>query len=284
MKLPEVEMGNYLYAERGYEGELVFDERTSPLVKDWIFLNDVLLEQNNNVFQIDSLLISPHKIHPIDVKNSTGDYCLKNDEWFSMSGKPIKNPLHQVKRHAVLLRGLLSEMGCKIPVEPYLVFVNPEFHLYQAPINKSIIFPNQLNRFISTMKNERSYVGQQQIDLGKRILSHHLEHNPHSRKPIYHYEQLRKGMYCPKCYRMYERLSKNLLKCKGCDETEHYENAVLRSTEEFQLLFPDKKITTSGIHEWCGGIVSKKSIQKYLAQNYTILTAGRSSYYIKGEH
>jgi hypothetical protein len=279
MNLSESDKSNFIYAERGFEGELRFDKLISPLVKDWVVLNDVLFEHNNTVFQIDSLFVSPDKIYPFEVKNFVGDFCLKNDEWFSMNGKSIKNPLHQMQRNTVLLRSLLNESGYRIPIESYLVFVNPEFHLYQAPNNKSIIFPNQINRFLTSMKKERSYVGQKQIELGKKILNHHLDKNPHSRIPSYTYDQLKKGIYCPQCYRMYDLLSRNLLKCRGCGKREHYEPAILRSVEEFQLLFPEKKVATTGIHEWCGIIKTKRTVRNILHKEFDLVHFGTMSYF-----
>ena len=44
------------------------------------------------------------------------------------------------------------------------------------------------------------------------------------------------------------------LTCETCGNVENWEVAVLRSVEEFKLLFPGRKITTNRVYEWCGGI------------------------------
>jgi hypothetical protein len=60
--------------EKGYQGELVFDQLTSKLQNDLFILNDLYLETNGSPFQIDTLIISQHTIYPFVVKNYVGDY------------------------------------------------------------------------------------------------------------------------------------------------------------------------------------------------------------------
>lgn len=47
----------YLNLEKGFDGELYFDELLGKLSGDWLVISDLLIEVNNTIFQIDSLLI-----------------------------------------------------------------------------------------------------------------------------------------------------------------------------------------------------------------------------------
>jgi len=54
----------------------------------------------------------------------------------------------------------------------------------------------------------------------------------------------------------------------------------MRSITEFKLLFPGEKITTSTIYDWCGGVVSQKSIRRVLQENFKPVGSRKSTYYI----
>ncbi|WP_370223048.1 hypothetical protein [Cytobacillus sp.] len=60
---------------------------------------------------------------------------------------------------------------------------------------------------------------------------------------------------------------------------ENVDNAVLRCVKEFRVLFPDRKITTNAIVDWCGGIGSGKVVQRILGRNYEKKGRGKASYY-----
>ncbi|WP_349407820.1 nuclease-related domain-containing protein [Pseudalkalibacillus sp. SCS-8] len=281
LPLTEHDRNNYSFAEKGFAGEVKFDEWLSPLLKGKIVLNDLLLQHNNTVFQIDSLVITSPKILMFEVKNYEGDYYVEGDLWYLLSGKEIKNPLHQLQRNKVLLQALLHEAGVKIPIDSYVVFMNPDFHLYQSPVNLPIIYPNQLKRFAEQLKKERSYVNDRHKELANHLASLHLSENPNARLPEYHYDGLRKGIMCPACKVKYKELRKTYLVCDSCGSAESYEPAVLRTAEEFQLLFPGEKITTNRIHEWCGVIKYKKTIRAVLRTHYTLVGHGKSAHFIK---
>jgi hypothetical protein len=57
-------------------------------------------------------------------------------------------------------------------------------------------------------------------------------------------------------------------------------SAVLRSVEEFKTLFPEMKITSNGIYEWCSIISSTKVIQRILSRNYEKKGRGKASFYV----
>jgi len=66
-----------------------------------------------------------------------------------------------------------------------------------------------------------------------------------------------------------------------CEHKETIGDAVMRSVREFQLLFPNEKITTNVIYEWCGGVGSKRIIRKILKENFTIVGVHQWAYFIE---
>lgn len=279
MNLSPKDAGYFLNLEKGYEGELVFDKWLENLSDNWLIMNDLLLETNNTIYQIDSTLISPDTIYLFEVKNFEGDYYLEDDKWYTISGKEIKNPLLQLKRAESLFRRLLQDLRFSFSIEAYVVFVTPDFFLYQTPMNVPIIFPNQIDGFMKklNMRSPRQTNGTSKFV--ERLSSILLEESPYKNLPGYTYDQLKKGITCSKCFGFVTRINENNLVCKRCGKLEKISEAVLRSVEEYRFLFPEKKITTNAIHEWCDLIESKKTIRRILKENFILMQQARSSYF-----
>ncbi|WP_394136561.1 nuclease-related domain-containing protein [Cytobacillus oceanisediminis] len=229
--------------------------------------------------QIDSLLITGESIYIFEVKNFEGDFYIEKDRWCTTSKSEIKNPLLQLQRIESLLRRLLHDLGFNFPIKSYLIFINPEFYLYQAPFNLPAIFPAQLNRFINKLKITSTSQKDKNLRLSKKLISLGLKETPFVRKPQYTFEKLEKGITCLSCGSFLNPLNKNNLWCQGCGFKEDITHAVIRSIKEFRLLFPEKKITTSIIHEWCKIIRSKKTIRRILLNNFQLINNGKSTHY-----
>jgi hypothetical protein len=141
MKLNSKDSNYYSYLEKGFEGEKKFDRMLEQhLSDDWLAVNDLLLQYNNKRFQIDSLLKNKGTFHLYDVKYFDGDYFIKNGKWYSATGNEIDDPLEQLRRCESRLRRLFLSLGTNSPIESNLVFINPQFYLYQAPLGLPIIF------------------------------------------------------------------------------------------------------------------------------------------------
>lgn len=280
MNLDEKERTNYFNLEKGFEGEKRFDEWLMPNAGNGIFLNDLLFETNHTSYQIDSMFLTTNTIFLFEVKNYEGDFYLEEDKWYSSSRFEIKNPLLQLRRSESLFRRLLQENNFSFTVEGYLVFVNPEFHLYQAPPELPIIFPSQLNRFAMKLNKKSGPLKGVHSKLAEKLLALHAEESPYERLPKYRYEDLGKGVTCLLCNSLYSSLRKTLFHCGSCKTTEEYIPAVLRTIEAFRILFPERKLTVDQIWEWCNLIKSKKTIRKILNNHYERAGQGRATHYV----
>jgi hypothetical protein len=252
---------------------------TEKLSNERIILNDLLLEVNNTKFQIDTAIIFQETINLFEVKNYEGDYFYNTDKFYTISEKEIQDPLDQLKRCEFLLRQLLQNLGFNIPIKGWIIFINPEFTLYQSPQNKPIIFPTQLNRFMKKLNSKSSKLNKQHKKLAELLISLHQIESPYPRLSHYDYDQLQKGITCGSCNSFSTSVRGTKLLCDVCGEEEKVEFAVMRSVKEFKLLFPDKKITTNGIYEWCKVIPSKPIIRRILKKNMKSTGIGQWSYY-----
>jgi len=279
MNLSSKDKQHYLYLKKGFEGEVMFDLLTETLQCECLILNDLLFKVNNTLFQIDSLIICSEALYLFEVKNYDGDYLYESDKFYTKNKTEIINPLHQLGRSEALLRQLLEKLGYKLPINSSVVFISPEFTLYQAPINRPIIFPTQTKRYLQTLNNTPSKINTKHRMLADKLISLHLVDSPYHQLPPYDYKQLRKGISCVKCDSFSISVEGMNCICKECGEEELVTASVLRSIEELIFLFPNQKITTNIVHDWCKVITSKKRISRILGKYLKVTNVRRWSTY-----
>ena len=282
MALPEKDHKRYVNLEKGYEGEILFDARAEVLAKDRLILNDLLLETNNTSFQMDSAFISQGTISLYEVKNYEGEYLYdpESDKFTSQYANNITNPLHQADRCDILLRQLLHSKGYNVPIVYKVIFINPEFTLYLPKPHKSIILPTQVNPYIRRLAATPAKLTPNDKKLANLLVSLHKEDDPYPRLPSYDFSQLKKGVGCCSCLSLDVIVNDRYCICLKCGRKEGLDEAVLRSVEEFRLLFPHIKITTNVVYEWCGGGIHKRKINRVLREKYTMAGYGRYSFYV----
>jgi hypothetical protein len=281
MKLAQEEKFHYYTLEKGYEGEVKFDLMVESLQEERYIINDLLLKINNSHFQIDTTLISQEVIRLLDVKNYEGDFCLEKDRFYAVkSGREYKNPITQLSKCASQFRQLLHELKLHYLVEASVIFINPEFTLYNAQVDHPIILPNQVNRFLKSLNDTSSKLNDGHKKLAQQLISLHQTKNPFTQVPNYQYDQLKKQMDCKFCRSFLVTLQNHLFVCGKCGGIEMVEDAILRNVREFQLLFPERKITTTNIYEWCNVDLSKKTFCRVLKKNFTAVGKTSDSYYI----
>jgi Nuclease-related domain len=281
MELAEDENKYYLSQKKGYQGELLNDLWVEKLEEELFVLHNLLFEIKNTQFQIDSLIIAQDRIYLLDVKYHEGDYVYKNDGFYTLSNKEIKNHLHQLRRCETLLRQFIQTLGFNFPIESYLIFNNPEFYLYNAPPELPIVYPTQLTRFYNNLNKRPSKLSEKHKILAKKLLDEEKGESSYSKIPIYKYHQIKKGFSCGSCLSLLTIVENNKVVCTNCGHIEHLESALLRNVKEYMLLFPERKVTTLAIYEWCGGVGSNRSFRRILFNNFTPIGHGRFTHFIE---
>ncbi|MBM7652477.1 nuclease-related domain-containing protein [Neobacillus cucumis] len=280
MELTQEEKFHYFNLEKGYEGEVKFDRMAESLREERYIINDLLLKINNSYFQIDTTLISQEVIRLLDVKNFEGDFCLEKDRFYAIkTGREYKNPITQLSKCASQFRQLLHDLKLHYLVEASVIFINPEFTLYNAQVDHPIILPNQVNRFLKSINSTSSKLNDGHKKLAKQLISLHQTKNPYSQVPNYQYEQMKREMYCKFCRSFLVSLQNHIFVCGKCGGHETVEEAILRNVREFQLLFPERKITTTNIYEWCNVDLSKRTFCRVLKKNFIAVGKTSDSYY-----
>ncbi|RSL33023.1 NERD domain-containing protein [Salibacterium salarium] len=171
MHLPVKEKKYYMNLEKGLTGEQQFDKWSSKLTSKPLILNDLQLEVNHTHFQIDSIFICPETIYLFEVKNYEGEFYIKGDEWYTIKGMEIKNPLLQLKKSESLLRQIFYHLPYNTSIKSYLVFINPEFTLYHASPNLPIVLPTQMNRFKKKWDKKHIRLTSKEQAIAEKLLS-----------------------------------------------------------------------------------------------------------------
>lgn len=265
---------------KGWKGEEEFDQWVNTIDNDRHILNDLLLSHQGTIFQVDSLIFSGTTLYLFEIKNYQGDFYIQGDAWYTFSGNEIKNPILQLKRTENLMRQLLKEHGFEVRIEANLIFVNPEFCLFQAPKNLPIILPGQMPRFREKLLNQNSPIKQSHSNLAKKLVSLHMKEDPFPRNYYYPYEKLQKGLICPYCRGFYQQIQHSFLLCAICGERQTLEDAVIGAVEEIKLLFAGTAITTPLLLDWCRIIKDRRTIQQILIKHFRIERRGRATHYL----
>ncbi|WP_251032751.1 hypothetical protein [Bacillus sp. ISL-7] len=104
--------------------------------------------------------------------------------------------------------------------------------------------------------------------IAEKLVSLHQMDSSFIQVPAYNFDQVKKGITCKECSSFSMFVQGKKIVCGDCRCEEVVESAVLRMVDEIKLLFPDRKITTNLVHEWCVVVESKKRISRILERNF----------------
>lgn len=260
--------GNYLsyyYAlHKGWEGECQYDRMLEKLTCEHIIMKDLQLKVNRTTIQIDTLVITADRIYLYEIKNYEGSYIYEDERLINCStGNEILNPIIQLNRTQVLFRQLLKQSGIHLSLEYFVVYINPQFTLYQTPHNQPYVFPNQITAHIKQLNRQCKSLTEQHSLLSERLKAMHTLDRYTADLPVYSYDKLKRGMVCGNCQGTIEELTKRVYYCQGCGFKEESSKSILRHIVEYHQLFPNQKITTTAIQEWCV-LPSRKKVRTVL--------------------
>lgn len=264
---------------KGFEGELAFDQLYKKLEVPGLLINDLLLSTRDTHYQIDALHVTDHQLTIYEIKNYTGSYHYRDSQIFSETDYVIQNPISQVERKRIYLHNLLKNLGYNVSLSAYVVFINPDFYLYSFPKTESVLFAGQLQSHFELLAEKYQTNSQENLTLAKTLIELHDETYYPTNFQAYSFEELKKGITCPRCHSFSRVTTRQTRRCTDCGFNEKTTKAIYRSIEEFRVLFPNRPLTKRILHHWCGDDVSSSCIQSVLKANYKLHHAGRSSYY-----
>lgn len=275
----------YLNQLKGGGGELFFMKDLKPLPSSCLVLHDLWLRFGSTAIQVDAMVLSGRKLHLYEVKNYSGTFYYDSQQLFlNRSEEEVFNPLHQVEKNRILLKKFLQQHGFPFEVTPYIVFVNPDFHMYQSPRDQPFLFRSQLENHLRQVAAEGenfSHFTKQHRQLAEKLMTLRYEEEVrYENFPTYTFASLRKGVSCRRCHSFSLQNNREICVCLKCGHEEKITKAISRTVNEFQLLFPDMKITKKEIYHWCGAIYPEQRIKRVLGKEFHLQKDGKNSFYL----
>ncbi|MFD2655247.1 hypothetical protein [Gracilibacillus thailandensis] len=175
---------------------------------------------------------------------------------------------------------MLNELGYQTPIQAAVVFINPECTIYQAPRTSKILLPTQLKRYFRQF-HQPSTLSPFCHQLAEKLEAIRLEKSPYEQLPEYHYNELTKGIPCSLCKKNLKTREGQSLICDNCGEQESLQAAVLRNIKEFMLLFPEERITTAKIGDWCNIPITERQIRYILNKYFEQKGYNKGAYYVR---
>lgn len=257
---------NIYYAFRmGYEGEWEFGQILEEKDIPHALVYDSELE-NGITTQLDFVVITSHRIYLLDIKNHSGIYHYEKGDFFK-NGEKSNNPLTQLNRAYDVLDILLRRKNIKLPIEKKVIFINPTFTLYGNEPDFPIILRSQLDDYLAKIKLQASEINDYHHKIAAYIKSCKVNRTHIDTKISYTYESMAKGIWCDNCHSDKMQDRHKYFSCMNCQQFELKSDIVTKSAREFYLLFPNEKLTSSKLRDWCGNRVSRKLTGKVLTKN-----------------
>lgn len=267
---------------KGFLGEKYFSQMISKELKiPFLALYSLFYEENGNYFQPDCLLFISNQLHLLEIKNYEGEFMYQDEYLYCYSAKKkYRNPVDQVNRGKLLLQNMLHRLNIPLELHVHVIFVNPSFTLFQAKKNPYIILPTQLKAYLKNLNNRGKHLPMESQTYSRQLLSQHRSKSPFTKVPNYTNETLQRGIFCHICRCPMIKKSRKKLSCHSCSYVESLDSGILRNVLEYRLLFPDKKITTGMINQWCGNIVTDRTMNRILTHYFTPVSFGRGAHYL----
>ncbi|UZJ79511.1 MULTISPECIES: nuclease-related domain-containing protein [unclassified Fictibacillus] len=245
----------------GYRGEQSVEYSLSYLPPNkYIILFDLRLYDSSHFFQIDTLLISPHFLLILEVKNFSG--TLQFDQEFKQlirtsmdKEEAFPDPILQVARHKTQLQTWLSSMGFRhqIPIETIVVVSSPHTLIRSSStgVSRKVTHLSNLIELIKDL--EKRYKKDAVTETEIQYLTNLLIKNeyPHDADILNRfqisYQEILKGILCPVCLSFSMSRSRQGWKCMNCD---HYDKLVHYTALEDYFLLLGSEITNRKLKEF----------------------------------
>ncbi len=272
--------------QAGYNGESAIDYYLTFLPSEhYTLYHNLRLHDGRHFFQIDTLLITPHVLIILEIKNISGRLIFNSfsqlERETSEEARAFDNPIDQLRRQQTQLTQFLKEhTGESFPVDGLVVMANKN-----APM-KVVDNPNFDKSKICTrtalvdriQKLEKSYAHHQipakwLASLSPLLLKRHqeLDRDILNRHHLT-YDEIIKGVQCLKCLNFDMQRLKQRWQCPRCAHVSR--DAHHQALADYNLLI-SPRITNQEGRAFLK--VSSRYVTKRLLQGYAVAQKGKQS-------
>ncbi|GLC88811.1 nuclease-related domain-containing protein [Lysinibacillus piscis] len=206
------------------------------------FLHDLQVTNRfGTSHQIDTILLCPHFILLLEIKNIAG--MLKLDKEFAQFTRTtidgqldgMTNPFYQVRRHQEWLTWELQQVHMTIPVHHAVVMATKKAILSNGLSDQAIFHVAGLRYYVRKLLQQYPNVMLDEKELAQLAQQLLAKHRPFQRKLSLPLQDIQKGVLCPQCSNG-QQMDYHYKKwvCRRCGLIDA--NALLRTLEDYRLL------------------------------------------------
>ncbi|MBG9452987.1 hypothetical protein ABE61_02540 [Lysinibacillus sphaericus] len=228
----------------GFAGEQRVDAEWLEIIlpQPHYFLHDLqILNHFGTTHQIDTVLLCPHFILILEIKNVTG--FLDFEESFNQFTRTtvegdvegMTNPIHQSRRHMEWIMGMLQQSRIEIPVHYAVVLATKNAILSKSLRGQPIFHVQGLRYHVREwlQQHKETVVEEEKLfQFASKLLS---KHRPIKREIVLPVRDIVKGVLCERCVNgqpMNYRYPNWY--CQRCGEINN--EAIFRTLEDYRLL------------------------------------------------
>ncbi|XJS10962.1 nuclease-related domain-containing protein [Aerococcaceae bacterium WGS1372] len=271
---------------KGFEGEYTvfewfqkFSHGQINIVTDYWFYH-------GKYMQVDLLVLLSNRWIVVEVKNYFGKFEYRHHECY-LNGKLMSdNHINQLAHRTKRIQHIANELNSSIKIESIMVFIDEHCEVdIQSDIPMKVIQRNQLRAYISSLVNEQRNESQV-ISLNKML--NHLEKyraespfQPMLFEPCHLENRIRNGISCFNCHSFDTTVAKKLVSCRQCGYKAYKKQVVINAALELRYIYyyDTSKITNAAIFEYCGGLISSRTISSAMSSHFMLVSKGTRSYY-----
>ncbi|MGO4937056.1 nuclease-related domain-containing protein [Fundicoccus sp. Sow4_H7] len=269
--------------KNGFEGELEFIQWFGKYNKShWTLETDYWFDMDG-LKQIDDLLISSQKWIVVDVKHYWGKFQYINGNCI-LNNKLMKTDIFDsLETKTKKIRRLVADINSNIRVDSAMIFIGEhcQVELDCVPMAQ-VVMRNELMSFITGLE----YANPMTDWMTRKIVDKLNEYRTKERPPDIalapeQFSELLKGIQLDGCGHNDFSTDNRWITCKVCGTKETFKSVVSRHAIELSYLFYyyPKIVTTKNVHALMGGQITKRTVQKYLKEEFKVVGMRKNCYY-----
>lgn len=263
--------------EKGYEGELAYDEIYDQVINHLYTFRNIYLKVEDSILQIDSLIVTDKGLIVHEIKNFQGQYEIINNNWTIRQAPLSSDPVIQLKRTANKLHSLNYLYQENMSIIGKLIFTNIEFYFdsQDKELLNQMVMRNQLRRYFHELKMNSST---EKATNFANYITNNIVDNPFFNRTA-DLSSIKKGVYCLKCHSFNLEKSRVHFICKDCHNKDTIHTILLKSISDYHALFHKDSIRLSQLYDFINQVVSRRSLLRVINKYCTREDKGRGTSY-----
>lgn len=265
-------------AERGYEGETLYDEIFNSIGHEQVYIfRDVYLKIENSLTQYDSIIVGDSGAVVNEIKNYSGDYRYEKGQWFNGSRRLSDDGITQVTRAVNRLLKLSEGRGPAFDVSGKVVFPNDDFRMTtdDDKVWGKIVVRSNLKKYFRSFRYGNIGARAEAI---VKLIENSIGENMYFKTQT-DIDRLRKGLYCGKCGEFNLFKARYHRQCGSCGAKESNETHMLRVMSDYKYLFYGESMTKKRLMTLIGDDLHPEVVRRAFAKYCYKNRKGKSTEY-----